>query len=720
MIWWIFDEIWAPFEREGKLYFEAKEGRKRSIRDKNWAVIWWIFDVVSIFDDFFVWKTDNTFEKIYFSQAWWQQLTEQQKDKLDLLNLTTTTKWKEINKLRADIDDYKHKQEQKFTEIQKQEKKKKYVSKTHLAWLNAMIKNFPWLFLDTMSTKNTRLENIVSDNLLINIYPEMFAEEKRNLRNGFKWYIWLWWGNNLQEERPEDYLSQQESSEMNGGSPETENGTPKEIMKIRWNIDGVIVSGIYGNYDENTTKRHKSYFHVDTKIIWPKTTTTITLPHINTSRPIILPKPINSNVVESRVKWIKKNWEEVFIVPEINSLNEAKVSIGNDIKEIIYSIETPKIQANIPDISNDEYQRFKQSIEKDMDSNELTKPLCNISDDSKLFLQSISTLSPKQKIITIEQYVRDKSFYDYGNKEVMDIKRWKSIEEKNYICEQRIDELQQRKPELKNILDWKKRAGVCADFATILIGELLREAWFVSWVISWFLATGQSVTWANAHGVAYVVMPNARGKNQIIIVDGTPHGSWSASTPSLWEKEKDIEEKKEELKSDLQKKLDIIESIIDSSDDIDFIKNELSQLYNWNLEDMMNAILANDVNIQNYTTIENILNAYRYSPITKEQDKEKIKSFLLWEMKPQLSKQDNNDKLQIKWQAWSMMFDMVNDFMERFTKSDKVNLWSKLDALNLLDTIIDMIGDSLSKVEFKSTKLIIKYLKAENIKGKVK
>jgi hypothetical protein len=82
-----------------------------------------------------------------------------------------------------------------------------------------------------------------------------------------------------------------------------------------------------------------------------------------------------------------------------------------------------EIEQNIPDISNTEYQKFRKEIEKTMDSDELTKSLCNVSDESKMFLQSISKLSPKEKIIAIEKYVRDNSFYDYDNKEVMDLKR---------------------------------------------------------------------------------------------------------------------------------------------------------------------------------------------------------------------------------------------------------------------------------------------------------
>jgi len=58
-----------------------------------------------------------------------------------------------------------------------------------------------------------------------------------------------------------------------------------------------------------------------------------------------------------------------------------------------------------------------------MDSDELTKNLYTVDDESKAFLQNISDLNPKQKIIEIEKYVRQKAYYDYKNKEVMNLKK---------------------------------------------------------------------------------------------------------------------------------------------------------------------------------------------------------------------------------------------------------------------------------------------------------
>jgi len=50
----------------------------------------------------------------------------------------------------------------------------------------------------------------------------------------------------------------------------------------------------------------------------------------------------------------------------------------------------------------------------------------------------------------------------------------------------------------------------------------------------------------------------------------------------------------------------------------------------------MNLVLTNNINTKNYKTILTVLNAYRYSPISRETDNEKIKSFLSSEIKKEI------------------------------------------------------------------------------------
>jgi transglutaminase-like putative cysteine protease len=114
--------------------------------------------------------------------------------------------------------------------------------------------------------------------------------------------------------------------------------------------------------------------------------------------------------------------------------------------------------------------------------------IAQLDEEELLFLDSIKNDTPKQQLIKIEQYVRKHSFYDKNNNDVANLKAKKSIDEKMYVCKKRIDELKEKKIEISSELEDKKRAGVCADFATITIA-MLRQAGFLSGVISGFMSS---------------------------------------------------------------------------------------------------------------------------------------------------------------------------------------------------------------------------------------
>lgn len=127
-------------------------------------------------------------------------------------------------------------------------------------------------------------------------------------------------------------------------------------------------------------------------------------------------------------------------------------------------------------MTNKEYQKFCDDFMKQNPNLEkMLDRLVYLDEEELFFIESIQSLSIKEKLIKIEQYVRDHSFYDRDNKEVMDIKTGKSLDEKLYICKQRIAELKANKPELLEQLTNKKWAGVCADFAIITMA-MMRQA----------------------------------------------------------------------------------------------------------------------------------------------------------------------------------------------------------------------------------------------------
>jgi hypothetical protein len=63
----------------------------------------------------------------------------------------------------------------------------------------------------------------------------------------------------------------------------------------------MFASRILGSCDERGI-REKVYFPIDMHISGPQTITTINIPHIKYNQRLILPKPINANVIPERVK----------------------------------------------------------------------------------------------------------------------------------------------------------------------------------------------------------------------------------------------------------------------------------------------------------------------------------------------------------------------------------------------------------------------------------
>jgi hypothetical protein len=164
----------------------------------------------------------------------------------------------------------------------------------------------------------------------------------------------------------------------------------------------------------------------------------------------------------------------------------------------------------------------------------------------------------------------------------------------------------------------------------------------------------------------------------------------------------------------LEASLEEITKVLNSGnkDEIDAM---LANMYNGNLEDLLNVTLKKDVRKTHYIHLHNLLNAYRYSPI-KDSDLAlpKAQEFINQEMQREDSGTTNDYKQEAK--AGTMLFEMTHQFVDRFTKDNG----NKYQALDRLDAIIDVCKNLLNTIEYKSIKIIIKYLRAEKMKGKMK
>lgn len=655
----------------------------------------------------YIGKRDNKLEKLVIrTQGDTVNLEKNQEEKLDLLNLCVP-----FQERPWDLEEYKNKIENYFSQkIKDNEEYRKSI--WFLAFLRDTIKQVPKIFIDTIAAKKDKNEELIAENICRKIFPEAFIQEgKTDKENSLYRGINKIWRKSKKAD-PVDYLSKHTEDSMSWGDPLE---IPKEILKIRGKINDILACSLYGACDENGVWK-QVYFPIDINISGQGKITTISIPHIKQNTSIVLAKPINANILPERVKWISKSGKEINLETTTNALNESIVIVDDkNIKEIVYSIEQSTLPQKIQNISNTEYDQFKKQFvrmygDEEKRETPLLKPIAQLDEEELMFLDSIKNETPKQKLIKIEQYVRQHSFYDRNNKEVEEYKTEKSIDERMYVSQKRIEELIEKNPGLVSDLENKKRAGVCADFANIT-AAMLRKAWFLSGVINGFMPDGSTVNTSNAHGVAYAIFPNEKGKNQIIIIDGTPHGS-GYDHPSLQEQETIIAQYEEQIKKEIEQRLEEITSVLESGDK-EAIDKLLAETFNGNLEDLLNITLKKELRTNHYLHLQNLLNVYRYSPLKDSNiSSPENQSFIQEEMK----KDDSDIKIEYRQEAkaGTLFFDMIRLFIDRFTKTSG----EKNKAFDRLDNIIDTCKDLLNDIEYKSIKIIIKYLKAENIKGK--
>ncbi|HBB03666.1 TPA: hypothetical protein DCZ39_02040 [Patescibacteria group bacterium] len=140
----------------------------------------------------------------------------------------------------------------------------------------------------------------------------------------------------------------------------------------------------------------------------------------------------------------------------------------------------------------------------------------------------------------------------------------------------------------------------------------------------------------------------------------------------------------------------------------------LEESFNGNLEDLLNVVLKKEVRISHYKHLQNLLDVYRYSPL-KDSDISlpENQAFIKQEMQREDASSIKDYKQEAK--AGTLLFDMTHQFINRFSKNDGGDKYQGLDRL---DIIIDTCKDLLNTIEYKSIKIIIKYLRAEKIKRK--
>ncbi len=512
-----------------------------------------------------------------------------------------------------------------------------------------------------------------------------------------------------------DFFQDQENVQILGGDPE-EKGSGLEVMKFGQEYKGFICDQILGKCD-NGKRWRKIDFPATFLLTEPTKETTATIDVDKKWDKIILPKPIQSAIISSRIKGITSKGKEISLEKSgtTNEFGQRTVIFNpkDDIAQLRYSWKENQFETGMLEI--EEYDSFRNKfIWENKMSDLLTDIAPKMDENFGEILDKIKLLSPKGKVEAIEEFVKEIGYYDMKNAETLKDKSDTTLDERLLLMRSRMDSLK-KDPKMAGKLKKKFVAGVCADYALLTIA-LLRKAGFMAGYASGFDVDGKVATSKEAHAKTFVLWPDKDGNATLQLVDGTPGG-----IDEKQQKEIDLFlnietiEKKEKMTE--QKKERKIKTVEDKMEELMSLRVEdIAKIDNGELEKILNDYLVLVTKKSHFKIVERVLNTYWYTGSERKdmlnQDiKRKIQFLLLEEFGKEYNSILEEDK---KVASGKEMFEMVETFINKFKKQDK-NLTTS-QALENIRIIIDTVPKGLlSRPERVVMEIIVKYLEAKKM-----
>jgi hypothetical protein len=569
------------------------------------------------------------------------------------------------------------------------------------------------------SVKKTRAENRTRTQLQQLLIPDVYAAltQERNKKTQKSWgeHMESWMdgessGSSSIEPRAADYLeSNRESVGYMGGNSNEKLGVVSARHQLR---QSYLATGYYAA--ENSGTWAKSYIPLDTAPSGISRENTLTTARVTPGARVNLPLPVHSSYIEMRVKSIDTNGNETPIEITIDSLGQGHVIAPNDAEKITYSISESMINETPSDISEIEFQKTKKDIISQASGENYFKKIPGIADQDRLFVQSIESKPPKEKIKAIEKYVQEIGYYDFDNNdEVVAPKRNADSEELFYLMEDRMNQLRAQNPDID--YGKKRYAGVCDDYSK-LTTALLREAGIPSGIMHGFRSgNGIDVTVGNAHGASIVLWRGSTGTIKPYIVDGTPTGmnteeqekmsAMGINPETIEEKEQANEEIFEQLREQAEQEIKDVENALR-----ELTPESIAELSNGKLENALNMVLAHDVSWKHVEALESVLSAYRYTPLYKSLGTKNSDTVAQKFLQQQIESTVSTSEYAATHggSAGSALFTMVKDFIRKENKSGA-------HGIDDSEKITELIKPSLSANEYRSLVIINNYLKAKKI-----
>lgn len=481
--------------------------------------------------------------------------------------------------------------------------------------------------LRTISAKSDANPRLLAEKLLKACYPREWSEyettqQRSRSRSEFAGTFSGGRGSEFSEEGlTQDHF---ESSLAGGnfGGKEFQEGAPKKLATFDSPVHGMFVTNILG-YDPVAGTWKRNHIPVDGDMEQARSMKKVTA-KLDSKIGRIVPAPLASRNFEyhggSKSELSK------------DSLGLIHLEGSREISGWSYEIPSGTVVPGAVEEST--YTRFLSRFVNEGGAGYLEKNP-DLPVECKMFVESIKTLSPRERVIKIQEFVTSRSFYDAWDNPIREKMNSAPFADRCELMKERLemlrDELGDQVPSSAMF------AGVCADFAMVT-ESMFREAGIASAVIEGYNMNGTEMTSHNAHGKSGVFWPDANGKTILAEIETTPAALTDAQRGAYemqgiapeplteeiqkahLEEEKQAEEIAEEIKNlegTLENKLAEIERAASDGKMLSLEDRKRLEEQTLALRTKIAEYIQQTATLKDISVLKGVLDAIRYSPVMK-------------------------------------------------------------------------------------------------------
>lgn len=485
---------------------------------------------------------------------------------------------------------------------------------------------------------------------------------------------------------------------MSGGNvgAESKEGAPKMSVTLDKPYRGMMVTNVIA-HDAQAGNWKRIHIPVDGDMKGNRKYEHVVAKKSNASKNAeVVPTPFGAENIFTNRGTVEKDSLGIVLSP----------SSGEKLESWSYDLPTGHLA--MESVSDRDYTRFLDRLVSEGGSAYLEK-IPGLPVECQMFLDSITKLAPRDRVIQIQKFVTSHLFYDaYDNPLREDMNR-ANVSDRIALMQERMGQIREELGD--EVPDGMIFAGVCAD-ATVIGEMMLRASGIAAGAAEGYNVSGNSFNSDHAHGLNVVVWPDSNGKNVLCEVDMTPSAITAAQREAFAlaginpvSVEKTIQESEqmdEQRIKEIRERLDDVIKNLDtmSGDNLEAV--DIKQ-FQENLTDYINATC----NLSDVYVFKRMIETYRYTPVrTIENDAQK--------------KVESIGFMQNEYKRWTNDYQTREAPMERLNNAGKnlIGEFKRIRAQAKLDNESDQFNAMIASVpEYLQTSLSAEHKKLWQLLG---